>query len=47
MNHAIPPGTLPPPPGMEKEEPEISQEADIAPEDDGAVEQDEVSAQRE
>lgn len=35
MSHAIPPGRIPPVPGLEKEEPELSSEPDIAPEDDG------------
>lgn len=36
MNHAIEPGLIPPEPGLEKEEPEQSQEDDI-PADDGTT----------
>lgn len=36
MNHAIEPGLIPPEPGLEKEEPEQSQEDDI-PADDGTA----------
>lgn len=36
MNHAIQPGLVPPPRGLEKEEPEQSHEDDI-PSDDGAT----------
>lgn len=35
MSHPIPMGPIPPVPGLEKEEPELSNEGDIAPEDDG------------
>jgi hypothetical protein len=35
MSHAISQGTVPPVPGLEKEEPELAHEEDIAPEDDG------------
>jgi hypothetical protein len=34
MNHAIAPGTVPPPRGLEKEEPELAQEEDIPSDDD-------------
>ena len=37
MNHAIAPGSVPPPRGLEKEEPELAQEDDI-PADDGTEE---------
>lgn len=36
MNHPIEPGLIPPEPGLEKEEPEQSQEDDI-PADDGTT----------
>ncbi len=36
MNHSIAPGVIPPPRGLEKEEPELSNEDDI-PSDDGQV----------
>ena len=34
MNHSIKPGVIPPPPGLEKEEPELADEEDIASDDD-------------
>lgn len=34
MNHSIQPSVIPPVPGLEKEEPELSNEADIASDDD-------------
>jgi hypothetical protein len=34
MNHAIAPGIVPPPRGLDREEPELAQEDDI-PSDDG------------
>lgn len=36
MNHSIRPGVIPPVPGLEKEEPELSNEGDIASDDDRA-----------
>ena len=33
MNHSIKPGVIPPPPGLEKEEPELADEEDIASDD--------------
>ncbi len=45
MNQAISPGVVPPPRGLDKEEPEIAQEDDI-PSDDGGVESPEA-AQRD
>jgi hypothetical protein len=36
MNHSIAPGLVPPEPGLEKEEPELSHEDDI-PADDGTT----------
>lgn len=37
MNQAIDAGNVPPPPGLEKEEPEIGQEEDIPTEDRGVA----------
>jgi hypothetical protein len=34
MNHSIKPGVIPPPPGLEKEEPELAEEEDIPSDDD-------------
>jgi hypothetical protein len=36
MNHSIKPGVVPPPPGLEKEEPELADEEDIPSDDDSA-----------
>jgi hypothetical protein len=36
MNHSIKPGVIPPPPGLEKEEPELTDEEDIPSDDDPA-----------
>lgn len=36
MNHSIAPGAMPPPKGLEKEEPELAEEEDIpTPSNDG------------
>lgn len=35
MSHAIPQGMIPPGPGLEKEEPELSNEEDIPRDDEG------------
>jgi hypothetical protein len=37
MNHSIKPGVVPPPPGLEKEEPELADEEDIPSDDDTAT----------
>ena len=37
MNHSIKPGVIPPPPGLEKEEPELADEEDIPSDDDKNV----------
>jgi hypothetical protein len=34
MNHSIKPGVIPPPPGLDKEEPEFADEEDIPSDDD-------------
>jgi len=51
MNHSIKPGVIPPPPGLEKEEPEFAQEEDIASDDpvrnDGTGDEPLREAQRE
>jgi len=47
MNHAIAPGSIPPPPGLEKEEPELSDEDDIPSDDAGAGDLPEVAAANE
>ena len=36
MNHSINPGVIPPPSGLEKEEPELADEEDIPSDDDSA-----------
>lgn len=36
MNHSIAPGVIPPPRGLEKEEPELANEEDIPSDDDRA-----------
>jgi hypothetical protein len=46
MNHEIKPGLIPPEPGLEKEEPELSHEADI-PADDGTTTTDSPEASKE
>jgi hypothetical protein len=43
MNHSIKPGVVPPPPGLEKEEPELAEEEDI-PSDDDANERNQGTA---
>ena len=37
MNQSIAPGAIPPPPGLEKEEPELAEEEDIPSDDDANV----------
>jgi len=41
MNHSIKPGVIPPPPGLDKEEPELADEEDIASDDDSSGAMDE------
>jgi len=36
MNHSIKPGVIPPPPGLDKEEPELADEEDIASDSENA-----------
>jgi len=46
MNHSIKPGVIPPPPGLEKEEPELADEEDI-PSEEGADDDPVRDAERE
>jgi hypothetical protein len=44
MNHSIKPGVIPPPPGLEKEEPELADEEDIPSDDEPASARNEGTA---
>lgn len=47
MNQSIKPGLVPPPRGLEKEEPELSNEEDIPSDDDGPSGAGEAAAEKQ
>jgi hypothetical protein len=47
MNHSIAPGVIPPPKGLEKEEPELADEEDIPSDDDRTMSSGDVASEEQ